>query len=980
MRRLLYSILCFAAAATAAVPADSVPVFERDVLPIFSTYCFTCHGKSSPELGVDLRTARSVLRGGFNGPVIHKGSAEESRLFQKVSKAEMPPPAFDSTVPEADVETIRRWIEGGAPSDAGDDIPETARRQIARFESEVQPLLNERCVACHGGDRPQSGLDLSTLASVLRGGVHGPVVIEGSSDKSVLVRQVVNGVMPPEGVGQALSPDEIELVRSWIDEGSFADFVDLGSPLERALTEAEAPPITAEDREHWAFQKPVAGRVPDVVSLERVQSPIDSFVLHKLEGEGLSMSAPASKRILMRRAFLDLWGLPPTPEEAAAFLNDEAPGAFERLLDRLLDSPKYGQRWGRFWLDAAGYVDTTGKDFVAEKAILAPGMWRYRDYVIGSFNRDKPWDQFLTEQLAGDELHDWRNAPSYTPEMLEGLIATGYLRTVLDATNEDISDRPADRYDTLFALIDKVARSSIGLTLSCARCHSHKFDPIPQRDYYRFLAILSPAYNPSNWIQPKNRVLYTVSASEKEKIDRHNEEVDAEVEKLTTRMDAIREPYRDQLVEEKLEGVPDVIRDDLRAAIATDTADRTEVQKYLVSKFGPSVEVTDKEIDPSVSAPDGEELSRLKEELKTWRGNRQELHKLRPLWDGDEIPVIRLLQRGSVESPGPAVKPGFLEILCKAGDDCLASPSPNRAGKTKGYRLALAEWLTDPEHPLTARVVVNRIWQHHFGTGIVPTPDNFGRYGASPSHPELLDWLAVDFVNHGWKVKRLHKLIMLSSVYQQSSRRTDNRSAELAEGKDPENRLLWRRPLRRLEAEALRDSILSVAGRLDLTANGPPVMLDARPDGLQLPVTDGANRRSVYLLARRTWSSTFMTTFDFPNIDTTCANRVPSASPLQSLTMMNSEFVTENASAVARLAMERAEGRANGFEPIIRAGYGIVLSREPTPTEIDLAANHLERERALFSRANSADDEALERSVESFAQMLLSSNEFLYVD
>ena len=329
--------------------------------------------------------------------------------------------------------------------------------------------------------------------------------------------------------------------------------------------------------------------------------------------------------------------------------------------------------------------------------------------------------------------------------MLEGLIATGYLRTVLDATDEDISDRPADRYDTLFALIDKVARSSVGLTLSCARCHSHKFDPIPQRDYYRFLALLTPAYNPSKWIQPKNRVLYTVSASEKEKIDRHNEEVDAEVEKLTARMDAIREPYRKQLFEQKLEGVPDVIREDLRAAVATDTADRTEVQKYLVSKFGPSVEVTDKEIDSSVSESDGEGLSRLEKELKTWRGYRHELHKLRPLWDGDEIPVIRLLQRGSVESPGPAVKPGFLEILCKAGDDCLASPSPNRAGKTKGYRLALAEWLTDPEHPLTARVVVNRIWQHHFGTGIVPTPDNFGRYGASPSHPELLDWLAIRF-------------------------------------------------------------------------------------------------------------------------------------------------------------------------------------------------------------------------------------------
>ena len=306
MKLLLFGGLLASSATAAAVPGDSVPVFEKDVLPIFSTYCFTCHGKSSPELGVDLRTARSVLRGGFNGPVINKGSAEESRLFQKVSNAEMPPPAFNSKVPEAQVETIRRWIEGGAPSEAKDEIPEAARQQIARFKNEIQPLLKERCVACHGGDRPQSGLDLSTLASVLRGGVHGPVVIEGFSEKSVLIRQLVSGVMPPEGAAQALSTDEVEVIRSWIDEGSFADFVDLGNPLDRALTEAESPPITRKDREYWAFRTPIAGPVPDVDSLERVQGPIDSFVLHKLEGEGLSMSAPASKRTLMRRAFLDL--------------------------------------------------------------------------------------------------------------------------------------------------------------------------------------------------------------------------------------------------------------------------------------------------------------------------------------------------------------------------------------------------------------------------------------------------------------------------------------------------------------------------------------------------------------------------------------------------------------------------------------------------------------------------------------------------
>lgn len=980
MRLLAPAGLLAATSLAAASPGEAVPVFEKDVLPIFSTYCFTCHGKSSPELGVDLRTVRSVLRGGFNGPVVQKGSADESRLFLKVSRAEMPPPAFENPVPEAEVETIRRWIDGGAPSEAGPAVPETARRQIAKFEDEIQPILEQRCVLCHGGDRPQSGLDLSSLASVLRGSATGPVVIEGFSDKSILIRQLVNGAMPPEGAGKALDAEEIELVRSWIDVGSFADYVDTGDPLERALTAAEAPPVTKEDREHWAFRKPASPPAPDVASLRRVQTPIDAFVLGALEQRGLSMAAPAPRRTLMRRAYLDLWGLPPTPEEAADFLEDKAPGAFERLLDRLLESPKYGQRWGRFWLDAAGYVDTTGKDFRAEQPVLAPGMWRYRDYVIDSFNRDKPWNRFLTEQLAGDELHDWRSAATYAPEMLDGLIATGYLRTVLDATNEDISDRPADRYEMLFALIDKVARSSIGLTLSCARCHSHKFDPIPQRDYYRFLALLSPAYNPSKWIQPKNRHLYTISASEKESVDLHNEEVDNQVKVLEARMGEIRSPYRERLVESKLEAVPEVVRNDFRAALAAAAGERTEVQKYLVGKFGPAVTVTDREVDSEASAADSEELSRLKEELQTWRGYRHELHKVRALWDGDELPVIRLLQRGSVESPGPAVKPGFLEILCGEGDECLASPSPNRVGNTMGYRLALAEWLTDPEHPLTARVVVNRIWMHHFGTGIVETPDNFGRSGAPPSHPELLDWLAVDFVNHGWKVKRLHKLIMLSSVYQQSSKRTDNPSPELAEIEDPGNRLLWRRPLRRLEAEALRDSILSVAGRLDLTPDGPPVMLDARPDGLQVPVEDGSNRRSVYLMARRTWSSTFMTTFDFPNIDTTCTNRVLSSTPLQSLTMLNSDFVLENAKAVARRAMTRSTGSRSELEPIIRAGYRIVLSREPTEAEVGLARDHLERGQTLFARANSSEDEALRQSVESFAQMLISSNEFLYAD
>lgn len=959
---------------------DHTPIFERDVQPILSTYCLTCHGKSSPELGVDLRTARSVLRGGFNGPVVKQGSPDESRLYQKLAQGKMPPPAFKSTVPDEDVETIRLWIESGARSEDGDSIPEKARDQIARFENEIQPLFEQRCVACHGGSAPQSGLDLRTLASTMRGGQHGPVVLEGFSEKSILVRQLVTGAMPPPDMGEPLSENQVHVIREWIDEGHFADYIESASPFDRAFTIAEAPPVTQQDRQHWAFQRPVSVQPPKVRSRRLIRTPIDSFVVSALEGKGLSFSAPASRPTLLRRAYFGLWGMPPTPDEAADFLSDSDPGAYERLIDRLLESHRYGQRWGRFWLDAAGYVDTKGKDFQADSPTLAPGMWNYRDYVVDSFNKDKPWDRFLTEQLAGDEIHDWRNAQQYTPEMLDSLVATGYLRTVLDATDEDISDRPVDRYDTLFALIDKVSRSTLGLTLTCARCHSHKFDPIPQRDYYRFLALLSAAYNPSEWIQPKKRVLYTVSNAEKERIDQHNDSVDAEIERLTAEHDEISRPYRDTVFERKLSNVPAVVREDVADAIKADTKERTEIQNYLVAKFGSMVEVSDAEVLSEASDEDRTVLESLRDDIRTWKGYRNEPQQIQALWDGAAIPTIRLLQRGSVESPGPVVKPGFLSVLCQPGDSCLATPSPNRVGDTTGYRLALAEWLTSPQHPLAARVIVNRVWQHHFGAGIVETADNFGLNGSEPSHPELLDWLAVDFVQHGWKLKRLHKMIMLSSVYRQSSRRIDNPAHERASIEDPSNRLLWRMPLQRLDAEALRDSILAVGGQLDTSLDGPPVELEARKDGLQVAVGDGSHRRSIYLMARRTWPLTFLGTFDFPNIDTTCIRRVPSSTPLQSLALMNSAFVFENAASAAQSLLDSLASQPQNTAELVRSAYWLVLSREPSMEESGLAQDHLKTQRDLYARANASETEALSKSTENLVHMLMSSNAFLYVD
>jgi len=981
--RPLIGMLLFPAVLHAQSTAGA-PVFERDILPIFSTYCFTCHGKTSPELGMDLRTAASVLRGSHNGPVIKKGSPESSRLFQLVSKHLMPPPAFESIVPDPDVETIRRWISSGAhSSQSKGDIPEVARRQISRFEKEIQPIFNARCTACHGGQTPQSGLDLTSLTPALKGGKHGPVILEGFSDKSVLIRQLQSGVMPPAGAGEPIKKAELELMRGWIDEGNFADYVDLGNPLDRAFTETEAPEVTAEDRQYWAFRKPLAAAPPKVKSATRAQTPIDSFIISELESRGLELSPPASKQTLLRRVYFDLWGLPPTPEEAQGFLQDTRPDAYEQFIDRLMDSPNYGERWGRHWLDAVGYTDTTGKDHAVATVELAEGMWRYRDYVIRAFQQDKPWDRFLTEQLAGDELVDWRNAETYTPEIIEPLVATGYLRTILDVTNEDISDRPLDRYDALFALLDKVSSSTLGLTLTCARCHSHKFDPIPQRDYYRFLSVFTAAYNPSAWIQPKKRLHYTVSKSEREEIESHNQEIDAAVGRLSDDIEQIRRPYREQRLGEKLEKLPEVVRADTKLAVETEADDRDEVQKYLVEKFGPLVEITDEELDASITGDHQDELSRLKQKVATWDGYRRKLHQIQALWDGDGVPTIRLLQRGSVESPGPKVKPGFITVLCAADEDCTAEPSANRVGATQGYRLALAEWLTDPNHPLTARVIVNRIWQHHFGMGIVATPDNFGSTGSPPSQPALLDWLAVDFVQHGWKAKRLHKMIMRSAVYRQSSRPSSNPRSEQAAAEDPDNRLLWRMPMRRLEAEALRDSILAVAGRLDDTVGGPAVELRARSDGLQVvseaESTGGPRRRSVYLLARRTWPLTFLTAFDFPIIDAACSRRVPSATPLQSLSMMNSEFVTENAREAANRAAALAGDRSTPHD-LVETTYGLLFSRKPSTQESRIALDHLESQQQLYANANSSAEEAFEKSLANLVHMLISSNEFLYVD
>ena len=529
------------------------------------------------------------------------------------------------------------------------------------------------------------------------------------------------------------------------------------------------------------------------------------------------------------------------------------------------------------------------------------------------------------------------------------------MRNLLDITEEDISNLPVERYEALFKLMEKVSSSTLGLTAGCARCHSHKFDPISQRDYYRMLALFTTSYNPTDWLQPQNRHLYTVSKSDKEEIDRHNKEIDAGIAELKKKLAALRGPYEARLLDEKLKTIPEVLRADTKAAFETAADKRDEVQKYLFNKFKKSLEIKAAEVDSILSEADKSPVTALEADVAAAESRKKRLEKIQALWDVGKPPSIRLLQRGSPDAPGPRVTPGFFEILSHPSKTDAIKPEQAQ-GATSGMRLAFAQWLVNQDHPLSARVIVNRIWQGHFGTGLVATSDNLGTMGAAPTHPELLDYLAVDFMKNGWSAKRLHKLIMMSTAYRQSARQGDQPWLERARTIDPENSLLWRMNLRRLDAETLRDSVIAVSGKLDTSMGGPPIQLEMKEDGLQVISSKEPGsakwRRSVYLTSRRNYPLSFLGVFDFPSIDTNCARRVLSATPLQSLTLMNGDFIWEAAAAFASRSQEHVD-----------TAYLIALSRRPTPAERQVAVEYLKS-----------------NPFQSLAQTLLISNEFLYVD
>lgn len=851
------------------------------------------------------------------------------------------------------------------------DVPVSAQPPPS-FEKDVLPLLAAKCHDCHGGDVKEARLDLRTLSEILRGGENGPAIVRGEPPDSLLMDLVDQGQMPP-GKDDQLSAEELALLRRWIKAGAPADEKIIELPPHVQVTEA--------DRRYWAFQPPRKTVGPAVRNEARVRTSIDRFLLARLEGQGLGFSPDVNKTVLIRRAYLDLIGLPPEPAAVAAFVKDERPHAYVLLIDELLKSPHYGERWGRHWLDAAGYVD--GK-LDNDLGTIYPnhGIWRYRDYVIHAFNDDMPFDQFLTEQIAGDELIDWRTAETYDSRTKSLLTATGFLRNVDDHTDFD-QYGIEKRYEVVNETLDMFSTAVLGLTFECCRCHNHKYDPLPQRDYYRLMACFEPAYNPHVWKKPKERFLADVAPKERTAIDQRNAELDQQVADLTKAEAMLRQQVRQRVWETRLASIPEVIRGDVRQSVELKAENRSEVQKYLADKFAKTLAIADADIDAALTDAEKSLLQSNAEQRATFSAQKKTYGVIQALWDVGPPPVSHVHRRGNVKAGGVLVHPGFPEIL-QPVTTSVSTTAKERQGETSGRRLALARWLTQPDHPLTARVFVNRVWHHHFGRGIVETLGNFGHSGSQPSHPELLDWLAVDFIEHGWSIKRLHRQIMLSTAYRQSSRRPArglDESPGSGERLDPENRLLWRMNLRRLEAEIVRDSVLAVSGSLDRTAGGPPVEITNPADGLSevkpAPTPTSPNRRSVYLFARRVYPLKFLEVFDAPIMPVNCTQRTNSATVLQSLAVLNSEFLFVQSD---RLAARISESADPDYEPRVKLGFQIVFARPPTESELAKSAAFLREQEQGYLSTETHAGKARQSALADFCHMLLSSNEFLYAE
>ena len=825
-------------------------------------------------------------------------------------------------------------------------IPLSAQR-APLFKSEILPVLEKNCVQCHGDQKKMAGLDLSTFAGLMAGGSSGPVIAPGKPERSLLWQMIDSGKMPMAG---KLTDADKQLIRTYIEQGRFPS-------MDAAQQEREAAKITPEARNWWSFRKPVDFPVPSVAHREQVKTPLDAFVLAKLEAKGWQFQPEADRVTLIRRAYLDLTGLPPSSSEVNAFVDDKSPEAYEKVVDRLLASPHYGEQWGRHWLDVAGYSDSVGDAYDTERV----AAWKYRDYVVNAFNKNKPYNRFLMEQFAGDQLVNYEPGTRPAPEQVEPLIATGFLRTTADITDNQTIYQVDKYFDALEKSTETSLKAVMGLTVQCARCHDHKFDPLLQRDYYKLTAVFQAAFDPENWLAAN---LHYGEWPSRVVLDMAPDQRDTWVKAVTS--NTSKQRRRQELL---LAATYDRYRKELKAGKQLTPEEREAIRKEIaadpdldVDPNAPKDGITEAELEKRFP-----ELAEKKAEIQAMRykggDSKVQPNYILATWDVSKTPSpTYILQRGNYLAPGAAVDPGIPAVL----DDPqhpfrFPDPKQHPEWHHTGRRLALAEWLTRPDNPLTARVFVNRVWQFHFGEGIVRSVDDFGSQGMAPTHPELLDWLAVRFVEHGWNIKWLTKEIMMSAVYRQSSTEDPVKMAA-----DPSDKLLWRKAPIRLEAEVIRDSMLQVSGLLNPEMFGPQLTLKQADDGqwLEDEKKSNPNRRSIYLSYARTRPEGFLHAFDCPDMTSDSqSQRFRSALPSQSLALLNNALVRRTSLAFTEQVLERSKGNT---EAALALAFDAAYSRKPYPEEMDLA-------RKVMS--SSADPK---EGLRLFVQGLMAANDFLY--
>ncbi len=851
-----------------------------------------------------------------------------------------------------------------------DDSARPDAKDIEFFEAKVRPVLVAYCLECHGATKQKGGLRLDSSSAMAKGGDLGPVVIPGDPAGSPLIEAIGHEGdvrMPPKG---KIKGEEIKALTEWVRRGAVW-------PSETAPKEtATAPP----SRDFWAF-KPVADPLPPTVRDEvRIRSPLDRFIFARLEAEGLRPAEPADRRTLVRRVTFDLTGLPPTPEEVKAFLADDAADAFDKVVDRLLASPAYGERWARHWLDVARYAEDQAHSFQPR---LYPEGWRYRDWLVKALNEDMPYDRFLTEQIAADLIEG--------PNPRERKAALGFFAL------GPVYYGDAKKFDQYDDRIDTLTRGVLGLTVACARCHDHKYDPISQQDYYGLAGIIAG----SEYVEAPLAPPEVVEAFENAKaaFEAKQKQTDAALaaEQLRLKQGRMKEVATYLVSAWMARGTTDLKQLAVREAVDVERLRRwinflkgskdrpilrpwyalldregdvcpdevailaSELQDRVIAlneqRAGSKLEGPEKAFLDALFANGGpldstrdkknaeEDFSpEARENLKALRAETKRLEKEVPhkypivhsLKEG-KATTLKVLARGNPDNVGDDAPRRFLEVL--GGSSCESGSG----------RLDLARAIADPGNPLTARVMVNRVWHHHFGRGLVSTPGNFGRLGERPSHPELLDWLASRFVESGWSLKALHRLILLSSTYQQVSHADD-----LAIERDPENRLLGRSSRRRLEVESWRDALLAVSGRLDSIVGGPSFSLE----------DPKATRRTLYANISRHNLAPLLRLFDFPDPNITGPARSQTTVPLQQLIVLNDELFVASAKALAVSLESVGDDVAQ-----IRTVYERLFARPATTEEIAIGLRYLQGD----------DNNGLTRR-QRYAQALLATNEFLYID